>query len=196
MLNRRLLIRVFVVIFVSTAIGGLLFQSTTFALPKIFDERLGELGLSATLIGWYAFIVFAIAAFGQLIVGYLVDHFSIRFVFVFIAALQAIFLAVMPGLTGWNALFVATAFMLVVFGQIPINDVLISRITQSEWRSRVYAFRYIVTFSVMASSLPIIAVIHARWGFDSLFIVLSAAATCIFVSVVMLPRALSGKRSL
>jgi predicted MFS family arabinose efflux permease len=196
LLNRRLLIRVFVIIFVSTAIGGLLFQSTTFALPKIFDERLGELGISATLIGWYAFIVFAIAAFGQLIVGFLVDHFSIRLVFVFVAALQAIFLAMMPGLTGWSALFIATVFMLVVFGQIPINDVLISRITQSQWRSRVYAFRYIVTFSVMASSLPIIALIHARWGFDSLFIVLSAAATSIFVSVLMLPRALSGKRSL
>lgn len=140
-LNRGLLIRVFVVIFASTAIGGLLFQSTTFALPKIFDERLGELGISATLIGWYAFIVFAIAAFGQLIVGFLVDHFSIRLVFVFVAALQAIFLAAMPGLTGWSAIFIATTFMLVVFGQIPINDVLISRITQSQWRSRVYAFR-------------------------------------------------------
>ena len=196
LLNRRLLIRVFVIIFVSTAIGGLLFQSTTFALPKVFDERLGELGISATWIGWYAFIVFAIAAFGQLIVGYLVDHFSIRLVFVCVAALQAIFFVVMPGLTGWKALSVATAFMLVVFGQIPINDVLISRITQSQWRSRVYAFRYIVTFSVMASALPIIALIHARWGFDSLFLVLSAAATCIFVSVLMLPRALSGKHSL
>jgi MFS family permease len=193
LLNRRLLIRMFVVIFVSTAIGGLIFQSTTFALPKIFDERLYEHGISATLIGWYAFIVFAIASFGQLIVGYLVDRFSIRLVFVFVATLQALFFAVMPGLTGWNALSVATAFMLVVFGQIPINDVLISRITQSQWRSRVYAFRYIVTFSVMASSLPIIALIHARWGFDSLFFVLSAAATCIVVSVLMLPRVLSGE---
>ena len=195
LLDRRLLVRVFVIIFVSTAIGGLIFQSTTFALPKVFDERLGELGLSATLIGWYAFIVFAVAASGQLIVGYLVDHFSIRLVFVCVAALQALFLAVMPGLTGWGALCVATAFMLVVFGQIPINDVLISRITQSQWRSRVYAFRYIVTFSVMASSLPIIALIHARWGFDNLFVVLSAAAACIFVSVLMLPGALSRKYS-
>ena len=193
LLNRRLIIRVFVIIFVSTAIGGLLFQSTTFALPKIFDERLMELQISATLIGWSAFVVFSIAAFGQLIVGYLVDHFSIRLVFVFVAALQAVFFAVMPGLMGLNALFVAAAFMLVVFGQIPINDVLIKRITQSQWRSRVYAFRYIVTFSVMASSLPVISLIHARWGFDRLFIVLSAAAACIFVSVLMLPRVLSKK---
>jgi len=164
-------------------------------LPKVFDERLAEFGVSATVIGWYAFIVFAIAAFGQLIVGYLIDRFSIRPVFAVVTALQAILFAIMPGLTGWNALAIAAAFMLVVFGQIPINDVLISRITQSRWRSRVYAFRYIVTFSVMASSLPIIALIHARYGFDRLFLVLSAAATLIFVSVLMLPRVLAGKHS-
>jgi len=187
-MDRHLLTRVFVIIFFSSAIGGLVFQSTTFALPKVFDERLAELAVSATLVGWYAFIVFAIAAFGQLVVGYLVDHYSIRSVFGLVTALQAVFFAIMPGLKGWTALCVAMAFMLVVFGQIPINDVLISRITRSEWRSRVYGFRYIVTFSVMASSVPLIAWIHARWGFDSLFTLLSAAAACIFISVIMLPR--------
>ena len=194
-IDRRLLGRVFGIIFVSTALGGLIFQSTTFALPKVFDERLAHLAMSATLVGWYAFVVFAIAAFGQLVVGYLVDHYSIRSVFALMVALQAIFFALMPGLTGWNALGISMAFMLVVFGQIPINDVLISRITRSEWRSRVYAFRYIVTFSVMASSVPIIAWIHNRWGFDILFSVLSAAAICILTSVFMLPKALSVKHS-
>jgi MFS family permease len=193
MMDRRLLGRVFAIIFFSTAVGGLVFQSTTFALPKVFDERLAELAVSATLVGWYAFVVFSIAAFGQLVVGYLVDRYSIRIVFALVAALQGSFFGVMPGLVGWNALFVSMAFMLVVFGQIPINDVLIGRITRTEWRSRVYAFRYIVSFSVSASSVPLIALIHARWGFDSLFIVLAAAAACIFTSVLMLPRALSAK---
>ena len=187
-MDRRLLTRVFTIIFFSTAVGGLVFQSTTFALPKVFDERLTELAVSATLVGWYAFIVFAIAAFGQLAVGYLVDRYSIRLVFSLVALLQAILFAVMPSLTGWAALGVSMGFMLVVFGQIPINDVLISRITRSEWRSRVYGFRYIATFSVMAVSVPIIAWIHAHWGFDTLFTILSAAATCVFLAVLMLPR--------
>ena len=190
-MDKRLLGRVFTIIFFSTAVGGLVFQSTTFALPKVFDERLTELAMSATLVGRYAFIVFSMAAFGQLVVGYLVDHYSIRSVFSIVAALQAMFFAVMPGLVGWSALIVSFAFMLAVFGQIPINDVLIGRITQSEWRSRVYAFRYIVSFSIMASSVPFIAWIHAGWGFDTLFGVLSAAAACIFTSVLMLPRVLS-----
>ncbi|MFH1240836.1 MAG: MFS transporter [Pseudomonadota bacterium] len=194
-MDRRLLTRVFIIIFFSTAVGGLVFQSTTFALPKVFDERLAELAGSATRVGGYAFIVFAIAAFGQLVVGYLVDRFSIRSIFALVAGLQICFFAVMPGLTGWNVFVVSMAMMLVVFGQIPINDVLVGRITRSEWRSRVYALRYIVAFSVMASSVPLIAWIHAGWGFDVLFAVLSVAAMCIFAAVLMLPRALSSMRS-
>ena len=194
-LERRLIGRVFAIIFFSTAIGGLIFQSTTFALPKMLDERLTELAISATVVGWYTFIVFAFAAVGQLIVGYLVDRYSVRAVFSLVAALQAVFFGLMPGLSGFSALAVAMAFMLVVFGQIPINDVLISRITQSEWRSRVYAFRYIVTFSVSASSVPLIAWLHARWGFDSLFVILSIAAACILCAVLLLPSAVSAQTS-
>jgi len=194
-IDRRLIGRIFAIIFFSTAVGGLVFQSTTFALPKVFDERLAELAVSATLIGWYAFTVFAIAAFGQLVVGYLVDRYSIRTVFSLVAVFQAVLFGLMPGMSGLGALIVSMAFMLAVFGQIPINDVLISRITQSEWRSRVYAFRYIVTFSVSASAIPLIAWIHAHWGFDSLFVMLSVAAACMFIAVILLPRAISAKRT-
>jgi MFS family permease len=186
--ERRVLVRLFAIIFFSTAIGGLIFQSTTFSLPKVFDERLGDIAGSASLIGWYAFIVFAVAAFAQLVVGYLVDRHSVRLVFAFVAGLQAVFFAAMYQLTGVAALVVSVAFMLVVFGQIPINDVLVGRATKSEWRSRVFALRYIVTFSVSAAAVPLIAWIHPRGGFSTLFLVLSAAATAIFVAVLMLPR--------
>ncbi len=185
--ERPILIRVFAIIFFSTAIGGLIFQSTTFALPKVFAERMPDIASTATLVGWYAFIVFAFAAFAQLVVGYLVDHYSIRTVFAFVAGLQAIFFALMSKLTGPLALVVSVAFMLVVFGQIPINDVLVGRITRSEWRSRVYAFRYIVTFMVSASAVPLIAWLHASWGFIALFVVMATAAASIFAAVLALP---------
>ena len=35
------------IVFLTTAISSIIFQSTTFALPKIFDERLQ--GIGATL---------------------------------------------------------------------------------------------------------------------------------------------------
>ena len=180
--------RVLAVIVVTTAIGGLIFQSTTFALPKVFDERLAGLAGSATEIGGYAFLVFAVAGLAQLVVGWLVDRHSVRAVFAIVAGLQAVFFAAMIQLTGISALIVAIAFMLAVFGQIPINDVLIGRIASSAWRSRLYAVRYIVTFSVMASALPVIAGIHAGWGFSALFVTMAVAAGGIFAAVLALPR--------
>ena len=187
-IERGTFVRIFAIIVFTTAIGGLIFQSTTFALPKIFDERLGDLAGSATAIGGFAFAVFAVAAFAQLAVGYLVDHRSLRTVFAFVAGLQAAFFAVMYQLTGFAALIVAVGFMLVVFGQIPINDVLVGRIAKSEWRSRIYSIRYIVTFSVMASTLPLIAWLHASWGFGTLFVVMAGAAGGILAAVMLLPR--------
>ena len=187
-IERATFVRVLSIIVFTTAIGGLIFQSTTFALPKIFDERLTDIAESATAVGGYAFLVFAFAALAQLVVGYLVDHHSVRTVFAFVAGLQALFFALMYQLSGIPALIVSVAFMLVVFGQIPINDVLVGRITRSEWRSRVYSIRYIVTFSVMASTLPVIAGIHATWGFGALFVVMAVAAAAILATVLMLPR--------
>ncbi len=194
-LKRGTLIRIFGIIFFSTAVGGLVFQSTTFALPKVFAERLTDLADTATLIGGYAFVVFAIAGLAQLMVGYLIDRYSLRTVFACVAGLQVLAFATMQELTGVAALLVATAFMLVVFGQIPINDVLLGRIARSEWRSRAYALRYVVTFSVMASAVPLIAWFHAHWGFAALFNAMALAAACTLVAVLMLPRAATAART-
>jgi len=185
--NSKDLWRIFAIILVTTAIGGLVFQSTTFALPKVLEERLSDIAGSATMNGWYAFIVFSIAAGGQLVVGQLLDKYSVKLIFVVVAALQALFFTVMIQLEGVTALLVSIAFMLVVFGQIPINDVLLGRVVRSEWRSRAYALRYLVTFSVMASAVPFIAWIHQHWGFDRLFAVLAFAAVCILLAVLLLP---------
>ena len=186
---RTTLVRVFAIIFFTTAMGGLIFQSTTFALPKIFAERLVDFAGSATLVGWYAFLVFSLAAMAQLVIGYLVDNHSIRFVFATVALFQALFFYLMIHLDGMAALFVSIAFMFVVFGQIPINDVLVGRMARSEWRSRAYALRYVITFSVMASAVPLIGWIHGSWGFAHLFSLLAVVALLIFCATLLLPGA-------
>ena len=186
--SKMVLIRVFAVIFFTTALGGLIFQSTIFALPKIFDERLVEFAGTATLVGWYAFLVFTIAAFAQLVVGYLIDRYSVRAIFAFVALVQAAFFYVIIQSDGLLSLLVAVAFMLAVFGQIPINDVLVGRMARSECRSRAYAARYIVKFTVSASAVPLIGWVHGSMGFGALFQLLAAAAVLIFLATLVLPR--------
>ena len=182
------LLRLTAVVFFTTAVSSLVFQSTTFALPKVFDERLSGIAGSATLVGWLAFLVFAIASLAQLVVGSLLDKLGPRTVFMGVAAIQVVFFAMMPGLKDWQALAIALGFMLGAFGQIPINDYMIGRMAKSELRATIYGLRYIVSFTVLAAALPLIAYLHAHHGFDVLFRVLAGAAAVIFLAVTLLPR--------
>lgn len=192
--DRAVFIRVLSVIFFTTALGGLVFQSTTFALPKVLDERASDIAASATLIGWLAFSAFAVGSMGQLVVGLLVDRTSPRTVFMVVAAMQVVFFAAMAQATGWYVVLFSVAFMLATFGQIPINDVLVGRVAKSAWRSRILALRYTITITIMASSVPFIAWVHGNWGFDRLFVILSVAAAFICLAVATLPAAISGAK--
>jgi MFS family permease len=198
--------RVTVIVFVTAALSSIIFQATTFALPKIFDERLQ--GLAADLIGWLkafrpssqtdsatlvgalAFIVFAFASLAQLLVGSMLDRHGARTVFIMVAVLQVVCFALMPGLHDVAAIAVAIGFMLGAFGQIPINDFMIGKMAVGEFRARAYAIRYVVSFSVLAATLPLISLVYAQWGFDALFRVLALTALAVLLVVVLLPRKL------
>lgn len=203
---RKLLIRVSAIVFLTTAVSSIVFQSTTFALPKIFEERLqglavqlaewaGQFGLGtdgdvATMIGSLAFIVFAVASVAQLIVGSMLDRFGPRRVFMTVAIIQLIFFSAMPGLENGPALMVAFGFMLGAFGQIPINDYMIGKTASGPFRARIYGVRYVVSFTVLAATLPLIGVVYHNWGFDTLFRILAVAAVVILGAVALLPRKL------
>ena len=203
--SKRLLLRVSGIVFLTTAVSSIIFQSTTFALPKIFDERLQGLAARlaetldriilgdvdvATMIGSLAFLTFAIASIAQLIVGLSLDRFGPRRVFMAAAAMQIIFFSLMPGLTDGVAFAVALGFMLGAFGQIPINDYMIGKMASGPFRARIYGVRYVVSFSVLALALPLIAFVYDNWGFDMLFRILAGTAVVIFIAVACLPRRL------
>ncbi len=182
-------LRVMAVVFGTTALGGLVFQSTTFALPKVLAERAADTGSAAAFVGLLAFAAFAIGSLGQLLVGYMLDRTSPRRIFMSVAALQVIFFAIAVSAYGSLAIFAAVGYMIAAFGQIPINDVLIGRISTPEVRSRLLAIRYTITILVMATTVPVIAWIHASYGFGFLFKVLMTTSLAIFVLVYTLPLA-------
>ena len=202
---RRALIQVSAIVFLTTAVSSIIFQSTTFALPKMLDERLQNLAADAvawlqaaglesadlaTVVGSISLVVFAVASMAQLVVGFSLDRLGPRRVFMGVAALQIVFFAVMPGLTDALALAVALGFMLGAFGQIPINDYMIGKMASGPARARIYGVRYVVSFTVLALTLPLIGVVHTRWGFDALFVILAVAAAVILTAVFFLPRRL------
>lgn len=203
--RRALIVRVSAIVFLTTAVASIIFQSTTFALPKIFAERVSGLASAlatradslapgeaetATAIGGLAFLVFAVASMAQVVVGLLLDRIGPRRVFMGVAALQVVFFLAMPGLTDLWAVLAALGFMLGAFGQIPINDFMIGKMASGPFRARIYGVRYVVSFTALAATLPLIAFVYDNWGFDTLFRILALAAVVIFTAVACLPRRL------
>lgn len=192
---RATLIRVSMIIFFTTAVSSIIFQGTTFTLPKVFEERLGGIAPSATMVGQMAFVVFAVASFAQIVVGKALDKHGPRVVFAIVAVVQIVFFSLMPGLTDWFALTVSLGFMLGAFGQIPINDYMIGKMARSELRASIYGTRYVISFAVWAVVVPLIAWVHHHWGFDALFYILAASAVAILGAVLLLPRQLPEVRA-
>ena len=187
---RLIIIRVSAVVFFTTAVSSIIFQGTTFALPKIFEERLSGLASSASMIGFLAFVVFATASFAQIVVGQMLDRIGPKKVFLIVSAIQIIFFSLFIGKQDFFALFTALFFMLGAFGQIPINDFMIGKMAKSEFRASIFGVRYVISFAVWAIVVPLISFVHLNYGFDYLFYILAGCAVSIFIAAATLPHRL------
>ena len=116
------------------------------------------------------------------------DRHSIRWVFAWVAGLQVPVYLMVIGVSGLPVLVGAVVFMLLVFGQIPINDALLSRITTERYRSRIYAMKFVLSFAVSAAAIPMVALLHETAGFDGLFLTMAGIAGAVFLAVLALPR--------
>ena len=180
--------RVLLVVAITTTIGGFIFNSMTVSLPKVLDDRLAVFALSATEVGAIASLVYASAAFTQVLVGRAIDKYNIKPIFLALVAGQAItlYLAIMAD--GWLMVAIAVLVMVMVFGQIPINDTLIARYTPDAWRGRVYSVKYVLSFTVSAAAVPSIAWLYEdAGGFTTMFTLAAIAAFIITVTVAFMP---------
>jgi MFS family permease len=172
--ERAVLIRAFAVMLIATVCGGVIFNATTVAMPKVFDERLKALTDTTLGIGIIVAVVYAFAAMAQLIVGFFIDRRPIRHVFIPVVALQVPLLFLAGSVDNYVLIAVAFGMMFFVFGQIPINDAMIATYTNEAWRARVYAVKYVISFTVSAGSVQLVAWIHKSTGdFQRLFLVLT-----------------------
>ena len=100
--------RVLICVYMTAVVGSIVFQSTTVALPEIFEERL--IGLadtaanvlialkleSASVIGGLAFLVFAVASLAQLVTGHMLDRWGARPTLALVTIIQIAAFLMMP----------------------------------------------------------------------------------------------------
>ncbi|MEO8144818.1 MAG: MFS transporter [Betaproteobacteria bacterium] len=176
-LDARMMTRIFSIMLIATACGGVIFNSTTISMPKVFDERLRELTQTNLGIGLLVAVVYATAAFAQVLMGTLIDRMELRRLMIGVALVQIPMLYLAANLQGWWMLLSALCMMLAVFGQIPLNDAIVGKHFADEYRARVLGVRYVVSLGVAAVAVPMIAALHkTEGGFSNVFLVLAALA--------------------
>ena len=171
-----------------TAAGGFVFGSMTFIIPRMFEVKMPGISIDIAATGLLAGIVYAVAAFAQLIVGRAIDKYRIKPILLFVAFGQPIFLGLMS-LQGDYALFtVSLIAMAFVFGQIPISDAVLSRYVPDQWRTKILSLKFLLNLVVGAIALLAARTILASGnGFEVVIIMLAVAACFIVMAALVLP---------
>ena len=186
--TRRDMLRALSVVAVASLCGGLVFQSISVGLPKVFDERGAGLVTGTLGIGGLVAVVYGVAGFAQIIVGHLIDKHAVKPVYVTIYLLEAPLLLAAAGLYDLPLLLVAVPFVFLNVGALPVLDSVVARYTPVEWRATIYGAKFVIGLGVSALGVPMVALIHdLTGGFTWLFVTLSGLALAIVAAGLFLP---------
>ena len=171
-----------------TAAGGFVFGAMTFLIPRLFEVRMQGITADIAVTGTLASIIYAVAAFAQLVVGRAIDKRSIKNVLIFIAVGQPLLLFLMAMQKDYALFAVSLLAMGFVFGQIPITDAVLSQYVPDQWRAKVLSIKFLINLVIGA-----LALLTARYllstgaGFEAVMRVISIAACFIVGAAILLP---------
>ena len=186
-------ITVFAVVVVSAVFGGVIFNSVTVTLPKLFDERLIQTGTDLSKVGGYAALVFAVAAFAQIPVGNLLDRLGARPILIGLLVPQILALVLIANTYGAFVIPIAMVLVLLMFAEVPITAWLLGHYVPPDWRARAFSVEYMLSLGMGAAIVPLIAWGH-RMGYDfhAQYLLLAVSAGIVLAAACFLP-ALSDK---
>ncbi len=178
----------FTAMILSTASGGFIFGAMTFVVPRYFEISMNDISTSVAITGLLAALVYAVASFTQVGIGWLIDRVAPKWVLMAIGVGQVGFIALAAQFENLALFFAMLVAMSFVFGQIPITDTILSRYVPDEWRAKVLSVKFLLNLTIGASVLPICGIIlQAGWPMSSLFLLMSGIAVLVAVAGFILP---------
>ena len=192
----RQLTRVLMYVAAAALFGGIIFNAVSLSLPKLLEERLVSPANGLGSIGAYASVIFAVAGFAQLPVGYYLDRYPVRPLLfaLFVGQLGLLYLA--SWVTQFAIVPVAMVLVLMMFAWIPVSSWLVGTYVPSGWRSRVFSLEYTLSLGTTALIVPGLSWLHGSGlGFEAQYLALAACAAIVLMSAFLLPGARQGTQA-
>lgn len=185
--TRGTVTRLLAVMTLAAISASFVFNFTTNGNAQLLQERFRGIVEDPATLGTLLAIVYAIAAFAQVIVGKLIDHFPIKRIYLCVVLAQIPLFALAAYAQGWTLWVLQLAFMAFTFGAIPFTDAMVVRYIDDRMRSRVSGMRIAISFGISSIAVYLLGPVVKAAGFSVLLIVLALIAACSLLFVAMLP---------
>ncbi len=179
--------RVFFIMTCAAVTGSIVFNFTTNSNGEMLKARLAELAANPWLLSMVLLGVFTVASLAQIAVGWLIDRFPLKTIYLPILLAQIPLFVLAAYAEGWALIAVTTLFMVFVFGAIPFTDAMIVRYVDDRMRSRVTGMRLAIGFGVSSLVVAAIGPSVKAAGFPSLLMALAFVAACTVLAISFLP---------
>jgi MFS family permease len=163
------------------------FNAITVALPKIFQERLTSLTTSTATLGLITFFVYLFGAVAQLIIGNLLDKFSLKNIFLPLALIIIPSLYLASDISGYFLIILIIFIIVAIFGQVIVNDTMLAKYTADEWRGRAYAARYFLGFTAAGLSVGLVSILYNKGGFELMLQSIAALGLLTLIGALIFP---------
>ena len=191
---RAVMIRVVLVMTLAGATSSMIFNFTTNGNNAFLAERLSGIIEDPATLGVLLAVVYTIASFAQLVVGKLIDRYTLKWVAVPIVATQIPLFLLAAHSSGWALYALVLGFMIFVFGAIPFVDAMIVQFVDDRMRSRVSGVRLTIAFGVSSMAVYLLGPTVKTAGFSTLLTVMAILATCSTFFLSLLPGAVPAPR--
>jgi MFS family permease len=185
--TRGSIARLLAVMTLAAVSASFVFNLTTNGNAQLLQERLRGIVDDPATLGMLLAVVYAVAAFAQVIVGKLIDHFPIKRMYLIVVLAQIPLFALAANAEGWALWAFQLAFMAFTFGAIPFTDAMIVRYVDDRMRSRVTGMRIAISFGISSLAVWLLGPIVKAAGFRTLLIALAVIAAITVSFVAMLP---------
>lgn len=187
--GRREAVRAFTTLALTMLCGGLIYQATQAALPKLFAERLADsMAGGLTGVGAAVSAVYGVAGVLQFVTGHLADRHAPRTVYRVLLLAQAPLLALAGYAAGAPLVLAALLAVSANIGVLPAENLLFARYAPPAWRATAFGLKFVLAFGLSAAAVPLVSALHGvAGGFATLFLVLGGLAAVAGVAAVRLP---------
>lgn len=182
--------RVFIVLSVTMALEGVIWQAVLFGSGFVFEAQLGELARAALWIGLATSMIYVVSGLAQYALGRrVVDRYPLRSSYIVAQSLQVV--AMLALAIGNMPVALCGAIGSAILSSVagPVENILIARYTPSRYHGLGFGAKFVIAFGASPLAIMAIAWIRKATGsLEMLFLGLAALSVLITLVSLLLPK--------